>query len=162
MASSSIKTVQEKLLGLGYSGEILQLADSTRTAADAAKAIGCSLGQIVKSLIFKGQSTGKPILALVSGPNRADEGRLAFWSGEPIGRADPEFVRHVTDFSIGGVPPIGHPQPIETYIDEDLLQYETVWSAAGTPHAVFKSTPADLVRMTGGKVVPLKVDPENG
>ncbi|MBM3152055.1 MAG: YbaK/EbsC family protein [Chloroflexi bacterium] len=156
MTSSSTRKVKENMRALGFACEILELSESARTVPDAARAIGCKLGQIVKSLIFKGQSTGKTILALVSGLNRADEGKLSVLVGEPIGRADPEFVRLVTGFAIGGVPPVGHPQPIETYIDQDLMQYDTVWSAAGTPYAVFGSTPADLARMTGGKVVPLK------
>ena len=156
MTHSSVQIVKDILQVSGFTCEVLELSDSTRTALDAANAVRCELGQIVKSLIFKGQSTGKPILALVSGSNRTDEGNLGVLSGEPIGRADPEFVRAVTGFAIGGVPPIGHPKPIETYIDEDLMQFDTVWSAAGTPHAVFKSSPSDLVRMTGGKVVRLK------
>ena len=156
MTHPSVQKMQDILHASGFTCEVFELSESTRTAPDAANAVGCALGQIVKSLIFKGQSTGKPILALVSGTNRADEGNLSVLSGEPIGRADPEFVRAVTGFAIGGVPPIGHPQPIETFIDEDLMQFDTVWSAAGTPHAVFESSPSDLVRVTRGKVVRLK------
>lgn len=157
MTSSSVLELREILQTLGLACEILELSESTRTAPDAAAAVGCGLGQIVKSLIFKGKLTGKPILALVSGRNRADEGELTVLIGEPIERANPEFVHIVTGFAIGGVPPVGHPQSIQTYIDEDLMQYNEVWSAAGTPHAVFKSSPSDLVRITGGTVVPIKI-----
>ena len=156
MLSPSAQKVQEILQKLGVSCVVMELPESTRTAPEAAKAAGCSLGQIVKSLIFIGGKSGKPILALVSGSNRVDEIRLGVLAGEPIERADPEFVRMTTGFAIGGVPPIGHPQAIETYVDEDLLQYPFVWAAAGTPKAIFKIDPAELSRLTGGKVVMLK------
>jgi len=156
MLSSSALKVQQIIHDLGFDCRVLELPESTRTAPEAAQAAGCSLGQIVKSLIFKGQSTGKPILALVSGVNRADEAKLADLAGEAIMRADPEFVRTVTGFAIGGVPPVGHVQVIEIYIDPDLLQYQTIWAAAGTPKAIFEVAPQDLVKMTGGRVVSLK------
>ncbi|MGB9879954.1 MAG: YbaK/EbsC family protein, partial [Anaerolineae bacterium] len=128
---------------------------STRTAAEAAQAVGCAVGQIVKSLVFRGKETHKPILVLASGANRVDEKALAHWVGEPIEKADADFVREQTGFAIGGVPPIGHIQPLPTYIDQDLLLYDEIWAAAGTPHAVFRLTPADLVRMTNGMVTPV-------
>lgn len=111
------------------------------------------MGQIVKSLIFKGKETGKPILILASGPNRVNEKRIADYAGEGIGKADAEFVRTVTGFAIGGVPPIGHAQAMETYLDEDFLKYQTIWAAAGTPNAIFELATEDLQKMTGGKIV---------
>lgn len=151
----SIQRVQEALQHLGFSCQVLELPQSTHTAAEAAQAVGCTIGQIVKSLVFRGKETHKPILILASGANRVDEKALARLVGEPIEKADADFVREQTGFAIGGVPPIGHIQPLPTYIDQDLMQYEEIWAAAGTPHAVFPLTPADLVRMTGGTVTPI-------
>lgn len=154
--SPSAKKVQAALTERGFTCRVIEFVESTRTAQEAADRVGCALGQIVKSLIFRGLSSGKPILVLTSGANRVDERRISAYAGEEIGRADAEFVRMVTGFAIGGVPPIGHLQPMETYLDEDLLQYPTVWAAAGTPNAVFELTPADLQKMTGSKVVTVK------
>ena len=149
----SAKRVQDALNALGFSLEVLELPASTRTAVEAANAVGCQLGQIVKSLVFKAKHSGKPVLVLTSGANRVNEKRIEDLIGEPLGKANANFVRESTGFAIGGVPPLGHTQTLETYIDQDLLQYETVWAAAGTPHALFKLNPKDLVRMTGGKVI---------
>lgn len=135
---------------------MIEHAESTRTAQEAADRAGCQLGQIVKSLIFKGKTSGKPILVLTSGVNRVDEKRISGYAGEAIGRADADFVRTVTGFAIGGVPPIGHAQKMETYLDEDLMAYETVWAAAGTPNAIFELQANDLQKMTDGKVVGVK------
>jgi prolyl-tRNA editing enzyme YbaK/EbsC (Cys-tRNA(Pro) deacylase) len=154
--SPSAKKVQEALTRLGFTCQVIEFAESTRTAQEAAERVGCTLGQIVKSLIFKGLQSGKPVLVLTSGSNRVDEKRISLYAGEPIGRADAEFVRTVTGFAIGGVPPLAHLQKMETYLDEDLLQYDTIWAAAGTPNAVFELTPDDLQIMTGGKVVQVK------
>lgn len=154
--SPTARKVQDMLTGMGFACQVIEFAESTRTAQEAADRVGCALGQIVKSLIFKGLSSGKSVLVLTSGANRVDEKRISAYAGEQIGRADADFVRAVTGFAIGGVPPLGHPQPIETYLDEDLLQYATIWAAAGTPNAVFELTPADLQKMTGGKVVRVK------
>jgi prolyl-tRNA editing enzyme YbaK/EbsC (Cys-tRNA(Pro) deacylase) len=154
--SPSAQKVQDSLRSQGFDLTVIEFAESTRTAQEAAERVGCTLGQIVKSLIFRGQETGKPILVLTSGSNRVDEKRLAEYTGEPVGRADADFVREVTGYAIGGVPPLGHARPMETYLDEDLLQYQVVWAAAGTPRAVFQLTPAQLQSMTGGKTVPVK------
>ena len=135
---------------------MIEHAESTRTAQEAAERAGCELGQIVKSLIFKGKSTNKPILVLTSGANRVDEKRISEYIGESIGRADADFVRAATGFAIGGIPPVGHAQKIETYLDEDFLQYESVWAAAGTPNAIFELKTEDLQKMTNGKVVRVK------
>lgn len=154
--SSSAQKIQDQLLALGFNYTVIEHAESTRTAQEAAERAGCELGQIVKSLIFRGKTSGKPILVLTSGANRVDEKRIAAYAGEPIGRADADFVRAVTGFAIGGVPPIGHAQAMETYLDEDFLQYETIWAAAGTPNAIFELTTTDLQKMTGGKTVRVK------
>ena len=154
--SPSAQKIQNLLTELGYDLTVIEHAESTRTAQEAADRAGCLLGQITKSLIFRGKDSGKPILVLTSGANRVDEKRIAAYAGEPIVRADADFVRAVTGFAIGGVPPLGHAQSMETYLDEDLLQYATVWAAAGTPNAIFELTPAQLQAMTGGRSVSVK------
>jgi prolyl-tRNA editing enzyme YbaK/EbsC (Cys-tRNA(Pro) deacylase) len=150
---SSARRVQEALDALGYTFQVVELPDSTRTAREAAAAVGCSVGQIAKSLVFQGRESGRPLLVIASGSNRVDEARLAALAGEPVAFADPDTVRSTTGFVIGGVPPAGHDQQLPTYIDQDLLAFETIWAAAGTPFAVFRLHPADLPRMTGGQVV---------
>jgi prolyl-tRNA editing enzyme YbaK/EbsC (Cys-tRNA(Pro) deacylase) len=154
--SPSAQKVQDTLNSLGFDYTVVEHAGSTRTAQEAADRAGCELGQIVKSLIFKGKASGKPILVLTSGANRVDEKRISEYAGEAITRPDADFVRSVTGFAIGGVPPIGHLQEMETYIDEDFLQYGTIWAAAGTPNAIFELKTGDLEKMTGGKVVQVK------
>ena len=154
--SSSARKVQEALNALGMSLEVVELPASTRTAPEAAQAVGCQVGQIVKSLVFKAKRSERAILVIASGANRVDERKIEALIGEPLGKADADFVRQQTGFVIGGVPPLGHSQPLETFIDEDLLQYEYVWAAAGTPHAVFKLNPGDLERMTGGRIMEIK------
>jgi prolyl-tRNA editing enzyme YbaK/EbsC (Cys-tRNA(Pro) deacylase) len=136
---------------LGPSYEVLEFDASTRTAADAAAAIGCTVAQIAKSLVFRAEPSGRAILVIASGVNRVDEAKVADLIGETIARADADFVRAKTGFSIGGVPPVGHVEPPLTLIDESLSAFDTVWAAGGTPNAVFRLTPADLVRLTGGK-----------
>lgn len=154
--SSTAARVQRLLIEAGYPCKVIEFSESTRTAQEAADRVGCALGQIVKSLIFRGQQSGKPILVLTSGANRVDEKHLSQVAGEPIGRADPDLVRNATGFAIGGVPPLGHATKIVTYLDEDLLQYPVLWAAAGTPNAVFELTPAQLQRMTAGVVMKVK------
>ena len=154
--SPSAQKVQDQIKSLGYDYTVIEHAESTRTAQEAAERAGCELGQIVKSLIFKGKASDKPILVLTSGANRVDEKRISEYAGEPIGRADADFVRAVTGYAIGGVPPVGHLQRMETYLDEDFLQYATIWAAAGTPNAIFELQTPDLQKMTGGKVVKVK------
>ena len=154
--STSAQKIQDQLKSLGYDYTVIEHAESTRTAQEAAERAGCELGQIVKSLIFRGKDSGKPILVLTSGANRVDEKRISEYAGEAIGRADADFVRTVTGFAIGGVPPIGHAQRMETYLDEDFLEYKTIWAAAGTPNAIFELKTSDLQAMTGGNVVRVK------
>ena len=154
--SSSAQKIQDLLNSLGYNYTVIEHVESTRTAQEAADQAGCQLGQIVKSLIFRGKTSGKPILVLTSGPNRVDEKRISEYAEEPIGKADADFVRTVTGFAIGGVPPLGHVEPMETYLDEDFLQFPTIWAAAGTPKAIFELKTEDLQKMTNGKIVTVK------
>jgi prolyl-tRNA editing enzyme YbaK/EbsC (Cys-tRNA(Pro) deacylase) len=123
----------------------------TRTAADAAAAIGCDVAQIVKSLVFR-KGSGDALLVLTSGRNRVDEAKVAALVAEPITKADAAFVRDVTGFAIGGVPPAGHRIPIDTLVDRDLLSLGELWAAAGTPQTVFPIGPDELVRLTSGRV----------
>jgi len=151
--SSSAQPVQDALDQLGLTLEVVELPDSTRTAADAAQAIGCTVAQIAKSLIFRGKQSNGPVLVIASGTNRVNEQAVAAEWGEPIGKADADFVRSRTGFVIGGVPPVGHLERLDTFIDEDLLKLDVIWAAAGTPNAVFRLLPDELVRATGGRVV---------
>jgi len=154
--SSSTRKVQEALIEYAVSSQVVEMPQSTRTADDAARAAGCQVGQIVKSLIFKGKKTQQPILVATSGANRVNEKKMANLISEPLAKADAEFVREKTGFAIGGVPPVGHVQQIRIFIDEDLLQYNEIWAAAGTPRAIFKLTPQELQKITGGQVVSVK------
>jgi prolyl-tRNA editing enzyme YbaK/EbsC (Cys-tRNA(Pro) deacylase) len=154
--SPSAQKIQDLLNSLGYNYTVIEHIESTRTAQEAADRAGCELGQIVKSLIFRGKESGKPILVLTSGANRVDEKRISGYAGESIGRADADFVRTVTGFAIGGVPPVGHPQKMETYLDEDFLQFQSIWAAAGTPNAIFELKTDDLQKMTGGRIIQVK------
>ena len=154
--SPSAQKIQDLLNALGYNYTVIEHTASTRTAQEAADRAGCELGQIVKSLIFKGSESGKPILVLTSGANRVNEKRIEQYAGETISRPNADFVRTVTGFAIGGVPPVGHAQKMETYIDEDFLAYRTIWAAAGTPNAIFELNTEDLQKMTEGKVVQVK------
>jgi prolyl-tRNA editing enzyme YbaK/EbsC (Cys-tRNA(Pro) deacylase) len=151
--SASAQKVQDALQALGMSLEVVELPISTRTAVEAAQAVGCQVGQIVKSLVFKAKRSGRPILVETSGANRVDERKIEAMIGEPLSKADADFVRQRTGFVIGGVPPVGHQEHLETFVDEDLMQYEQIWAAAGTPNAVFRLTPAELARMAGGRVI---------
>lgn len=152
----SAQRVQGVLAARGFSNQIIELADSTRSAAEAAAAVGCTVGQIAKSIIFRGAQTGRAIVIIASGANRVNEKQMATHLGETLQKATADFVREQTGFVIGGVPPIGHAHPLTTLIDEDLLQFAEIWAAAGHPHAVFRLTPDELVRMTEGVVVSVK------
>jgi prolyl-tRNA editing enzyme YbaK/EbsC (Cys-tRNA(Pro) deacylase) len=146
--SSAAQRVQDALSALGLGHTVVELARTTRTSADAAAAVGCTVAQIAKSIVFK-SAGGAPVLVIASGANRVDERKVAALLGEAIGKADAEFVRAATGFVIGGVPPLGHAVPIRTMIDRDLLQHATIWAAAGTPNAVFRLTPDELMKVTG-------------
>jgi len=155
--AESARKVQKELQARGIEAKVLELPDSTRTAVEAAQAIGCTVAQIVKSLVFRGAASGKAILIEASGVNRVNEKAVAEILGEAIVKADADFVREKTGFAIGGIPPLGHATEMgAVLIDEDLLQYGTLWAAAGTPHAVFSLTPAELVKISNGKVVSIK------
>jgi prolyl-tRNA editing enzyme YbaK/EbsC (Cys-tRNA(Pro) deacylase)/mannose-6-phosphate isomerase-like protein (cupin superfamily) len=145
--------VAEELRRLGATAEVREMPESTRTATDAAAAVGCAVAQIVKSLVFRSVVSDEPVLVLVSGADRVDEGLLAQVVGEAVEQATGKFVRERTGYAIGGVPPVGHAQPVVTYLDGHLLDHALVWAAAGTPRAVFSIAPADLVRITSARVV---------
>jgi prolyl-tRNA editing enzyme YbaK/EbsC (Cys-tRNA(Pro) deacylase) len=147
--SSSALKVQA---ALGDRFQVLEFDSSTRTAADAAAAIGCEVAEIAKSLIFHGRTSGRAVLIIASGVDRVDEKKAAAAVGEPIARADADFVREATGFAIGGVPPIGHKTEPIVLIEEQLTRFAEIWAAAGTPNAVFRLTPSDLVELTGGRV----------
>jgi len=154
---SGPQRVQAALSAAGVDARIEEFPSSTRTVQEAAATVGTSVGQIVKSLLFLAGDS--PVLALVSGVNQLDPERLGELSGAAIGKADANTVRQATGYAIGGVPPVGFPAPIPTFIDRDLLQYDVVWAAAGTPRHVFPIAPAELVRITGGRVADLKPPP---
>ena len=154
--STSARKVQEVLSRQGFSFRVRELPASTRTAHEAAVAVGCRVEQIAKSLIFRGTQTDTPILVIASGINRVNESKLADLVGEPVAKPDAEFVRAHTGFSIGGVPPVGHTNPIKTWLDEDLLQWDVIWAAAGTPNAVFELRSDDLQKLTHGEIAQIK------
>lgn len=156
MLKESAQIVQNKLIELGLKNEVVELPESTRTAQEAADAIGCGVAQIAKSIIFKLKNFNEPILVVASGINRVNEKKIGQLLGEKIGKADADFVRTHTGFVIGGVPPFGHVREITTFIDEDLLQYTEIWAAAGHPKAVFQLTPVQLGEITKGQVVCVK------
>ncbi|MGE0206239.1 MAG: YbaK/EbsC family protein [Candidatus Babeliales bacterium] len=148
LQAKSAIAVQKVLDEKGLICKVVELSSSTRTAQDAAASIGCNVGQIVKSLIFKTQLTNKPVLILASGPNKVDEKVIEKHVGEKIIKADADFTRDITGFAIGGIPPIGHKQAIEfIFMDKDLLTFNDVWAAAGTPRAVFNVSSQDLAKL---------------
>ncbi|MCZ2260140.1 YbaK/EbsC family protein [Sporosarcina sp. G11-34] len=148
--------IQKKFQELGHANEIKKLTDSARTAQEAADALGCEIAQIAKSIVFRLKSTGEPLLVVASGINRINEKSMAQQLNDKLGKADADFVRESTGFVIGGVPPLGHKNPVRTLIDEDLFQYETIWAAAGHPKVVFQLTPNELEKMTNGQVISVK------
>jgi prolyl-tRNA editing enzyme YbaK/EbsC (Cys-tRNA(Pro) deacylase) len=156
MLKKSAQSVQDVLSQKGLEAKVVELPASTRTAEEASKAIGCQVAQIVKSLIFRTKQTHRAILVLASGINRVNEKSIAEQIQEEVVKADADFTREVTGFAIGGIPPIGHKQKIETLIDKDLLKYPEVWAAAGTPNAVFCLDSALLTELTEGKLISIK------
>ncbi|MGZ4126725.1 MAG: YbaK/EbsC family protein [Actinomycetota bacterium] len=150
----NVEKVRAALAELGCERTPLELSASTRTAAEAAEAIGTSLGQIAKSLVFV--AAGEPVLVIASGANRVSVAKVAALLGDPVERADAKLVSRTTGFSIGGVPPVAHAQPLRIVIDEDLLRYGEIWAAAGTPNAVFPIEPDELVRVTRGEVADVR------
>ncbi len=154
--------VQDALQALGLDSPVRHMPHSTRTAEEAAAACGCAVGQIVKSLIFRGANSGKPYLLLVSGAHRVDAQAAAAQLGEALQRPDAKYVREVTGFAIGGIPPLGHATPVESLMDEALLAYDLVWAAAGTPDAEFPIAPRRLADATGARVVRVSPGPGTG
>ncbi len=157
--SRSAQRVQQVLASRGYDFVVREMPDSTRTADDAARTLGCDVGQIVKSLIFRVEDTDEPVLALVSGRNRVDLAKLAAVGAGALARADAAFTRRVSGFAIGGIPPCGHEQAMRTFIDEDLLEHDRVFAAAGTPNAIFELNPAALPPLTSGVICDLAEEP---
>jgi prolyl-tRNA editing enzyme YbaK/EbsC (Cys-tRNA(Pro) deacylase) len=151
----SVARVRAALAAAGLTTEIVALPDAARTARAAADALGCDVAQIANSLVFRGERTNAPVLVMSSGANRVDLARLADALGEPAGKADAAFVRESTGFAIGGVAPVGHLARLRTLVEASLQRFDAVWAAAGHPHTVFRLTPAELVRITGGDVVDL-------
>ncbi len=154
--SRSARKVQQALDRFGLSFDVVELPASTRTAADAAAAIGTATPQIAKSLVFRAVESGDPVLVIASGGNRVNENTVGDHLGQPIRKADADFVRQATGFAIGGVPPVGHSREPKVFIDADLLAFDRIWAAAGTPNAVFSLTPQELLRITGGNVIPIQ------
>jgi len=156
-AGGSVERVRQALAGFGLKAEIKHFDASTRTSADAAAAIGCTVEQIAKSVIFRAVKSDQAVLVMASGSNRVDTAKITAALGEEIGKADAEFVRKRTGFAIGGVAPVGHSEPCKVLIDRDLEAFSEIWAAAGSPHAVFRLTPAELQQITEGQVLDIKV-----
>lgn len=148
----SARRVAAALASLGHTGAIRLLDDSARSAGEAAAALGVAERQIVKSLVFRGRRSDRPILALVGGSSRVDTERLAEHVGEPVERAQADWVREQTGFAIGGVPPVGHAEGVRTVADRSLVELSELWAAAGTPHAVFPLAGSELVSLTGAEL----------
>ncbi|HMC38908.1 MAG TPA: YbaK/EbsC family protein [Acidimicrobiales bacterium] len=155
----SARRVAEELRRLGMATTVKTMPDSTRTAGEAAAAIGCDVAQIVKSLVFRAVEGDEPVLVLMPGDLRVDEGRLAEVVGGPVERASGRFVRDRTGFAIGGVAPVGHPTHVSIYMDEHLLAHDVVWAAAGTPHSVFAVAPGELQGATGAHLASISAGP---
>lgn len=151
----SSRRIQQVLQQHNLDIRVIEFKDTTRSAQEAADTIGCEIGQIAKTLIFKG-ANAKPICIIASGKNRVDEKKIEQLIGQAIEKSDADFVLKYTGFAIGGVPPVGYTLDIEPLIDRDLMSYTEIWAAAGTPFAVFNITPANLVHITGGRIVDIK------
>ncbi len=155
---SSAKRVQDFLIENGFTCIVKELPESTRTAEEAANAIGCDVAQIAKSIVFIDKESGNPILVIASGINRVDTKKIETATSLHLIKADGKFVKERIGFAIGGVPPTGHNEKIVTFLDPTLNNYEWIWAAAGTPFAVFQLNSNELERMTAGKFIDLKVD----
>jgi prolyl-tRNA editing enzyme YbaK/EbsC (Cys-tRNA(Pro) deacylase) len=151
--SPSAQKVQDALTAQGFAYQVVESPTPSRTAAEAARLVGGQVGQICKSLVFRTRQTARPVLVITSGANQVNEWRIGVLLKEPLEKAPAAFVREHTGFAIGGVPPLGHPKPLDTFIDQDLLKHQEIWAAGGTPNALFRLVPADLVTMTSGRVV---------
>lgn len=154
--SASALRVQQYLAQRGEQFEVKELADSTRTAQEAADSIDCSVAQIAKSLVFEDRNSGELVLVIASGSNRVDTGKIADATDYRLKQAKANMVKTKTGYATGGIPPVGHNEPLKTFLDEDLKRYDRIWAAAGTPFAVFQLTPASLEKMTGGQWLDLR------
>jgi prolyl-tRNA editing enzyme YbaK/EbsC (Cys-tRNA(Pro) deacylase) len=150
--SDAAQRVQDALREAGFTNSVLELAVAVKTAAAAAEAVGCTPAQIVKSLVFQRVTSGAPVLVVASGANRVSEAKLEALLGEPVRMGPPKFVREVTGYAIGGIPPVGHAQKLDTIVDAHLMTLDGLWAAAGHPNSLFALTPDELARMTGGRV----------
>lgn len=150
---ASAQRVQQALAAAGLDSRVIELTDAARTAQQAADALGVTVGQIAKSLIFRAAQSGRAVLVIAAGDRRVDETRIAARLGEPIERADPAFVREHSSFAIGGVAPVAHAREMITFVDTSLERFSVVWAAGGTPHCVFPAAPADLLRISGGEAL---------
>lgn len=157
MLSDAAQRVQDALLAAGFGNTVLELAVAVKTAAAAAEAVGCTPAQIVKSLVFQRATSGAPVLVVASGANRVSEAKLEALLGEPVKMGPPKFVREVTGFAIGGIPPVGHARKLDTVVDAHLMTLDGLWAAAGHPNSLFALTPDELVRMTVGRVAEVAV-----
>src|SRR5918997_610530 len=153
---SGVLRVRKALEERGFEPEVVELQRTARSAAEAADALGVRVAQIVKSLVFRGRETGRPVLVLAGGANRVDVNEISRLLSESVEMADAAYVREKTGFAIGGVPPVGHAERPEVFVDEDLLLEREVWAAAGHTHVVFGLEPAELVRLTGGQVLSVR------
>ena len=149
--SKSVKRVARVLEEAGLQPGIVEMPDSTRTAAEAAAAVGCTLDQIAKSIIFRAEEHGTAVLFITAGGNRVDAAKASALAGEPLGKADADLIRAQTGFVIGGVAPVGHLSPIRAWFDPRLLEFDVIWAAAGTPRHVFPIAPGDLLRLSGAE-----------
>lgn len=150
--SKSLKRVQSALEAAGIAVDVREMGESTRTAIEAANAVGCEVDQIAKSIIFRGEDSGHVVLFLTAGGNQVDAAKATQIAGQPLGKADANLIRAETGFAIGGVAPVGHLTQIQAWMDPRLQDFTTVWAAAGTPRHVFAISPADLLRITGAQI----------
>lgn len=149
--SEPARRVQEAIAARGFPYRVIELAVPVRTAADAAREVGCEVAQIAKSIVFRSAS-GRGVLVIASGAHRVSESKVAALLGEPVGRAEPGWVREITGYAIGGIPPLGHARALETFVDEALLGLGSIWAAAGHPNSLFQLDPRDLPALSGGRV----------
>ena len=152
---TALRTAQ-LLRAAGIDTGVVEFEQPTRTSAEAAAAIGCSVAEIAKSIVFRGRTSGKAVIVVASGDNRVSEAKVAAKLGEPLARAGADFVRTATGYAIGGVAPIGHSQPVRLLLDEDLRRFETVWAAGGTPFSVFPLAPDQLRSLTQAEWADIK------
>lgn len=150
--SKSLARVKAALAAAGEPVEVLEMGESTRTAAEAAAAAGCEVDQIAKSIIFRGEDSGHVVLFLTAGGNRVDPAKATAVAGQSLGKADAALIREETGFAIGGVAPVGHLKPVTAYFDPRLSEFDKVWAAAGTPRHIFAIAPDHLLTLTGATV----------